>query len=228
MLIVTNMLGDSARKINERDKCSGSAGSTHQHPIVSREDLQMFAVLHSLKRHRPIIVCFYPVLDKFGDWNSFGREMALSSRIPIRLARGAENTSNFRSGTWLFTQPPKKSMSPYAWNIGVNSFTWFTARRKQNFCCSGRAFSGLTSWFTFIFASTDEQMFHSIGVQNPTTKNAFSEAQKFIIISVISKGFSSCLASEFSSTHLSREWQQSYTSNRALLAPSKNDLEDLF
>ena len=38
--------------------------------------------------------------------------------------------------------------------------------------------------------------FTQIGVQNPTTINAFSEAQKFIIISVISKGFSSCLASE--------------------------------
>ena len=107
MLIATNMLGDSARKTNERDKCSGSAGSTRQHPIVSREDLQMFAVLHSLKRHRPIFVCFYPVLDKFGDWNSFGREMALSSRIPVRLAQGAESTSNFRSGTWLFKQPQK-------------------------------------------------------------------------------------------------------------------------
>ena len=67
MLIVTNMLGDSARKTNERDKCSGSAGSTRQHLIVSREDLQMFAVVHFLKRHRPLIVCFYPVLDKFGD-----------------------------------------------------------------------------------------------------------------------------------------------------------------
>ena len=67
MSIVTDMLGDSARKTNERDKCSGSAGNTRQHPIVSREDLQMFAVLHSLKRHRLIIVCFYPVLDKFGD-----------------------------------------------------------------------------------------------------------------------------------------------------------------
>ena len=99
-------------------------------------------------------------------------------------------------------------MSPYALNIGVNSFTLFTARRKQNLCCSGRAFSGLTSWFTFIFASTDEQMFHSIGVQNPKTKNAFSEAQKYIIISVILKGFSSCLPSEFSSTHLSLSTQQ--------------------
>ena len=67
MLIVTNMLGDSARKTNERDKCSGSAGSTRQHLIVSREDLQMFAALHSLKRHQPNIVSLYPVLDKFGD-----------------------------------------------------------------------------------------------------------------------------------------------------------------
>ena len=67
MLIVTNMLGDSARKTNERDKCSGSAGSTRQHLIVSREDLQMFAVVQFLKRHRPLIVCFYPVLEKFGD-----------------------------------------------------------------------------------------------------------------------------------------------------------------
>lgn len=32
-------------------------------PIVSREHLQMFAVLHTLKRHRPTIVSFYPVLD---------------------------------------------------------------------------------------------------------------------------------------------------------------------
>ena len=38
--------------------------------------------------------------------------------------------------------------------------------------------------------------FIQIGVQKPTTINAFTEAQKFIIISVISKGFSSCLASE--------------------------------
>ena len=37
------------------------------HPIVSREDLQMLAVLNSLERHRPIIISFYPVLDKFGD-----------------------------------------------------------------------------------------------------------------------------------------------------------------
>ena len=50
--------------------------------------------------------------------------------------------------------------------------------------------------------------FIQIGVQNPTTKNAFSEAQKFIIISVISKGFSSCFASEFSSTHLSLSTEQ--------------------
>ena len=38
--------------------------------------------------------------------------------------------------------------------------------------------------------------FIQIGVQNPTTINAFTEAKKIIIISVISKGFSSCLASE--------------------------------
>ena len=50
--------------------------------------------------------------------------------------------------------------------------------------------------------------FTQIGVQNPTTINAFTEAQKFIIISVISKGFSSCLASEFSSTHLSLSTEQ--------------------
>ena len=35
-----------------------------------------------------------------------------------------------------------------------------------------------------------------IGVQNPTTINAFNDAQKFIIISGIPKGFGSCLASE--------------------------------
>ena len=33
--------------------------------------------------------------------------MALSSRIPVRLAQGAESTSNFRSGISLFTQPQK-------------------------------------------------------------------------------------------------------------------------
>ena len=38
--------------------------------------------------------------------------------------------------------------------------------------------------------------FTQMGLKYPTTINAFTEAQKFIIISVISKGFSSCLASE--------------------------------
>ena len=40
--------------------------------------------------------------------------------------------------------------------------------------------------------------FIQIVVQNSTTINAFTEAQKFIIISVISKGFRICLAREIS------------------------------
>ena len=57
--------------------------------------------------------------------------------------------------------------------------------------------------------------FTQIGVQNPTTINAFTEAQKFIIISVISKGFSSCLASEFEG--FLRTWAKLVTTSNIYL-----------
>ena len=48
----------------------------------------------------------------------------------------------------------------------------------------------------FLFEWWALKCFIQIGVQNPTTINAFTDAQKFIIILVIPKGFGSCLTRE--------------------------------
>ena len=132
MLIVTNMLGDSARKTNERDKCSGSAGSTRQHLIVSREDLQMFAVVHFLKRHRPLIVCFYPVLDKFGDWN-FGPRNGTLEPNSRKVGTGRRKHLKLSQRHLTFYTATKVSLSLYAWNVGVNSFALFTTSASKYF-----------------------------------------------------------------------------------------------
>ena len=132
MLIVTNMLGDSARKTNERDKCSGSAGSTRQYLIVSREDLQMFAVVHFLRRHRPLIVCFYPVLDKFG-WLNFGPRNGTLEPNSRKVGTGRRKHLKLSQRHLTFYTATKISISLYAWNVGVNSFTLFTTSASKFF-----------------------------------------------------------------------------------------------
>ena len=83
-------------------------------------------------------------------------------------------------------------------NVDVNSFTLFATRREQNFfpfsSCSQRPNTLIYGHFLFEWWAM--KCFIQIDVQNPTTINAFTDAQKFIIILVIPKGFGSCLTSE--------------------------------
>ena len=79
-----------------------------------------------------------------------------------------------------------------------NYFTLFATRREQNFfpfsSCSQRPNTLIYVHFPFEWWAM--KCFIQIDVQNPTTINAFTDAQKFIIILVIPKGFGSCLTSE--------------------------------
>ena len=179
------------------------------HPIVSREDLQILAVLNSLERHRPIIISFYPVLDKFGDWNSFGRVTALSSRIPVRSTQGAESTSKFLHSH----KNINCSLRVKCW---CEFFHVIYHRAQAKFLpfCSRSQWSEHVDFRSFSLRRMSK-CFIQIGVQKPTTINAFTEAQKFIIISVISKGFSSCLASEFEG--FLRTWAKLVTTSNIYL-----------
>ena len=120
------------------------------------------------------------MLDKFGGWNSFGR------------------TSNFRSGAWLFTLPQKYQLVHKREMLMWILLHYLPQGASKIFFRSLRALSGLTTliYVHFLFEWWAQKCFIQIDFQNPTTINAFTDAQKFIIISVIPKGFGSCLASE--------------------------------